>query len=264
MARKKGDAAAQMAAVAFVLKEKKGGKTHSCLMCDCRMRLAPGSLVRSSLLDKAAGPLIDEALALVLNIRPAKPLALLAAFFKHKARNLSCEFTAYQYIAVSPRHRQVFLDSLALLYDTVVQYDADGNGEASDSSNGSQNDANGDDPGFTGADMCSLVRTLCADFPPAVLERALAQAGRRMGEPVLFDEYLAAIDATLMQQQLAAEADALFEALGGERTGYVSRTDVDSCLRRAGAAGGGLVEARLTREQLRQYVLQPTGRPQSN
>eukprot|EP00300_Choanocystis_sp_HF-7_P038812 c56189_g1_i1.p1 GENE.c56189_g1_i1~~c56189_g1_i1.p1 ORF type:complete len:254 (+),score=48.98 c56189_g1_i1:40-801(+) len=152
---------------------------------------------------------IAELLVLLLNNRPAKPLALMAAFFEHKRRHPDVEYTAYQYIASSPRHRQIFVANLAVLYDTVIEHDSE-SGSA-------------DNDGMTGRDLVTLVQTLCRDFPAPLLERIVAVLGHRLDDAILFTEFLPALNAALLHETLLEAASAVFAALDTGGTGTVPR-----------------------------------------
>jgi hypothetical protein len=180
---------------------------------------------------------MKDVVTLLLENRPASPIAFISKYFLTVTQGSSPLLRAYRYIQLTAPHRSAFVDNLVAAYATL------------DSRRGASH--------VTGADLLRLLRLLCVDCPFDVSASLLQSLDRTESEPISFDEFSAAVRAGLLYDQLFRRARALFAACDPHSTGTVPRSVLQLALRQvrgegvdasasgadakpdAGAAGGG-------------------------
>ena len=129
---------------------------------------------------------MKDVVTLLLENRPASPIAFIQKYFLTVTQGSSPLLRAYRYIQLTPPHRSAFVDNLVAAYATL------------DNRRGASH--------VTGADLLRLLRLLCVDCPVDVSATLLQQLDRTEGDPISFDEFSAAVRAALLYDKLAARA----------------------------------------------------------
>ena len=147
---------------------------------------------------------MKDVVTLLLENRPASPIAFIQKYFLTVTQGSSPLLRAYRYIQLTPPHRSAFVDNLVAAYATL------------DNRRGASH--------VTGADLLRLLRLLCVDCPVDVSATLLQQLDRTEGDPISFDEFSAAVRAALLYDKLFARARALFASCDPHGNGSVPRS----------------------------------------
>ena len=131
---------------------------------------------------------LKDVVTLVLENRPEDPVAFVADYLRRVLSGASPLSRAYQYLTLSPHHRQAFVDNATVAFSVL--------------------DAG--PRGLTGADHADLLRTLLADAPPDVARAAADALAPRPDASVDFFEFLASARACLALRELLVELDDAF------------------------------------------------------
>ena len=154
---------------------------------------------------------MKDVVTLLLENRPASPIAFISKYFLTVTQGSSPLLRAYRYIQLTSPQRAAFVDNLVAAYATL------------DARRGASH--------VTGADLLRLLRLLCVDCPLDVSVVLLRLLDRMDTEPVSFDEFSAAVRAGLYYDQFFKRAGALFAACDQGGTGTIPRSVLELALR---------------------------------
>ena len=176
---------------------------------------------------------MKDVVTLLLENRPAHPIAFISRYFKTVTQGSSPLLRAYRYIQLAPpTQTTAFVDNLVAAYVAL------------DSRRGTSH--------VTGAELVRLLRLLAGHCPVDISAPLLQQLGRAESDPISFGEFSALVRASLQYEAFFSRASTLFSSCDPHGTGHVPRSILQLVLRQLGtdtdAAG---VAAALTRERAR-------------
>lgn len=170
---------------------------------------------------------LKDALSVLLEVRPADPIAFLAAYFRHPARPGDPHELARYLVRACPRSRPCFRDSLYSAFSVLARAGV----------------STGPSPAFEAvdaADVTRLMRLLCRGLPPAVGDQLLEDA-ELPSSSVCFPEFVLAVEACLAAEEASRAAAELFECCDHGGRGALPRYELLAELEalRQGSAGAG-------------------------
>jgi hypothetical protein len=168
---------------------------------------------------------LKDVVTLVLENRPEDPVAFVADYLRRVLSGASPLSRAYQYLTLSPHHRQAFVDNATVAFSVL--------------------DAG--PRGLTGADHAHLLRALLADAPPNVARAAADALAPRPDASVDFFEFLASARACFALRELLVELDDAFRT--------ASPAEAADCEPDADAAVTPPSTRRLSRDILRRLLV---------
>ena len=147
---------------------------------------------------------MKDVVTLLLENRPASPIAFVAKYFATVTQGTSPLLRAYRYIQLTPFNHSAFVDNLVAAYATL--------------------DARRGASYVTGEDLLRLLRLLCSDCPLEVSTSLLHLLDCNESEPVSFDEFAAAVRAGLLYARLLLCVRVLFNSCDPQATGGVPQS----------------------------------------
>jgi hypothetical protein len=157
---------------------------------------------------------MKDVVTLLLENRPAAPIAFIARYFRTVTQGSSPLLRAYRYIQLAPPSQTAFVDNLVAAYVAL------------DMRRGASY--------VSGTEVLRLLRLLCADCPVDISSSLLRLVGCSESEPVSFESFSAAVRAGLHLEDLFQRASALFAACDPHGTGRVPRSVLELALRHIG------------------------------
>ena len=167
---------------------------------------------------------LKDAITLLLENRPHKPIEFLADYFKNVVQGSSSLQRSYRYIRLTRRNCAAFMDNVVAAFRTLETRStsrAEGAAASSSSSTPSKSSKQAPPPpppppvvvGLRPLDMLRLLRALCADFPEAVVRRIMTCFSASESTLIPFPQFTAAIHACLVYEEFLDEVEGLFLTL---------------------------------------------------
>ena len=190
------------------------------------MPIDPSALDAEEYLDRyGVTAYMKDVVTLLLENRPASPIAFISKYFRTVTQGSSPLLRAYRYIRLAHPTQDAFIDNLVAAYAAL--------------------DARRGVSGVTGAELLRLLRLLCGDCPIDVSRSVLVLIDRAESDPITFDEFSGAVRAGLHYDDLFKRARTLFDTCDPLHTGTISRTTLQLVLRqvRSTDADAGAIAA---------------------
>mmetsp|Transcript_79411 Transcript_79411/g.184271 ORF Transcript_79411/g.184271 Transcript_79411/m.184271 type:complete len:278 (+) Transcript_79411:113-946(+) len=147
---------------------------------------------------------LKDALAVLLEVRPADPILFLNAYFRHAAQPDDLASLAWYLIRACPRSRPCFRDNLHSAFSALVAHQtAPASGDDAD---GRAHET------MHGADLILLLRTICRSLPPDVCKSLLGELPLSECKPVSFADFVVAVEACLAAEEALRTTSELFRA----------------------------------------------------
>ena len=185
------------------------------------MPVDPSTLDAEEYLDRyGVTAYMKDVVTLLLENRPASPIAFMSKYFRTVTQGSSPLLRAYRYIKLASPTQDAFIDNLVSAYVAL--------------------DARRGVSGVTGAELLRLLRLLCGDCPIDVSRSLLVLLDRTESDPVSFDEFSAAVRAGLHYDDFFTRARTLFSVCDPNGSGAVPRSTLQLATRqvRTGDADG--------------------------
>merc|ERR1719460_1665394 len=137
---------------------------------------------------------LKDALAVLLEARPANPLAFLGSYFKHAAQTQDPVSRAYRLIHECLPTRACFNDNVYSAFCALARRQAltTGNSE-----------------GVTSSDFAALLRLICSSLPAEVTDALLSDCASV--DPVSFGDFSLGVEACLLTEKALQGASQIFE-----------------------------------------------------
>jgi hypothetical protein len=190
------------------------------------MPIDPTSLDAEEYLDRyGVTAYMKDVVTLLLENRPASPIAFISKYFRTVTQGSSPLLRAYRYIRLAHPTQDAFIDNLVAAYAAL--------------------DARRGVSGVTGAELLRLLRLLCGDCPIDVSRSVLVLIDRAESDPITFDEFSGAVRAGLHYDDLFKRARTLFDTCDPLHTGTIPRTTLQLVIRqvRSTDADAGAIAA---------------------
>jgi len=190
------------------------------------MPIDPTSLDAEEYLDRyGVTAYMKDVVTLLLENRPASPIAFISKYFRTVTQGSSPLLRAYRYIRLAHPTQDAFIDNLVAAYAAL--------------------DARRGVSGVTGAELLRLLRLLGGDCPIDVSRSVLVLIDRAESDPITFDEFSGAVRAGLHYDDLFKRARTLFDTCDPLHTGTIPRTTLQLVIRqvRSTDADAGAIAA---------------------
>ncbi|KOO20994.1 hypothetical protein Ctob_001174 [Chrysochromulina tobinii] len=187
------------------------------------MPIDPTSLDAEEYLDRyGVTAYMKDVVTLLLENRPASPIAFISKYFRTVTQGSSPLLRAYRYIRLAHPTQDAFIDNLVAAYAAL--------------------DARRGVSGVTGAELLRLLRLLCGDCPIDVSRSVLVLIDRAESDPITFDEFSGAVRAGLHYDDLFKRARTLFDTCDPLHTGTIPRTTLQLVIRQGASATPSPIE----------------------
>lgn len=157
---------------------------------------------------------MKDVVTLLLENRPAQPIAFIAKYFKTVTQGSSPLLRAYRYIQLAPPSHTAFVDNLVAAYVAL------------DARRGASH--------VSGAEVLRLLRLLCGDCPIDVAASLLRHLGHAESDPILFEDFSSIVRAGLKYETFFSRAASLFASCDPHGHGRVPRSVLQIALRQVG------------------------------
>eukprot|EP00419_Tripos_fusus_P088262 CAMPEP_0172866488 /NCGR_PEP_ID=MMETSP1075-20121228/82016_1 /TAXON_ID=2916 /ORGANISM="Ceratium fusus, Strain PA161109" /LENGTH=292 /DNA_ID=CAMNT_0013715659 /DNA_START=43 /DNA_END=918 /DNA_ORIENTATION=- len=166
---------------------------------------------------------LKDALAVLLEVRPADPLLFLNAYFRHAAQPEDTASLAWYLVRACPRSRPCFRDNLHSAFSALSrQIDCSG-------STGNLHGGGMADRGVPATEMTSLLRLLCRGLPPEVAEGLLTELRppeHMEQQRTAFPAFVLAVEACLAAEEASHQVANLFDACDATGRGRLQRDEL--------------------------------------
>jgi Ca2+-binding EF-hand superfamily protein len=135
--------------------------------------------------------------------RPLNPVQFISEYLKTTSAACTGVLKSYKLIKLCKSAQKSFMDNLVSAFMNL------------DAKKG------GNNQGITGTDYMKIIKMICLDFPFEVVDEVLSLLGKRDTDLVLFEEFVAGVNAVLLYEDFFAEVEDLFLYLDPDRSGRV-------------------------------------------